>query len=314
MIGEEELVELFRTAPKESFELLLRNIRIRRILEDLYKRHEAGIKLSYGEEFERIFEEFFRFFFRPLEVAVYGGRQLEFMFPRVEFISLFEAQAELLNAYTEFLRSLYDHVRLTASLYAGYVLPKAEKDVLERFVEIYRERMSRFRSEFMRIDLSTEFPFLLPKSVFLRFESALENLREFSSAFRKFRELVKSSYVKGAQSFIDKANSKKFDSYNEFANAFFEEEARIFDELLRSEDYLKTQKAMLDSLMDYIYNARSFYEELAMSNPLNPFATISLMDEAFKRIYELRRKIRELEKRIERMGGVGDVGGEDKGD
>lgn len=62
----EELVELFNALPKESFELLLRNISVREQLEDLWKEYESGRKLGYGERFEALFEEVFRFFLDPL--------------------------------------------------------------------------------------------------------------------------------------------------------------------------------------------------------------------------------------------------------
>ncbi len=84
MISREELLELFRFAPKESFELLLKNISLRGMLEEIYLLHTTSIKLSYDEKFDRIFEEIFRFFFRPLEMSVYGARMLRFLFLDIE--------------------------------------------------------------------------------------------------------------------------------------------------------------------------------------------------------------------------------------
>lgn len=39
------------------------------------------------------------------------------------------------------------------------------------------------------------------------------------------------------------------------------------------------------------------------NNPANPFATVSQIDEAYKRILDLRRKVSELERRIEKLEG-----------
>lgn len=304
LLSEKELVDLFRVAPKESFELLLRNIKMREILEDLYSKHKSGIKLYYNDQFDKIFEELFRFFFRPLEIAVLGSRQLELIFPLPETLRLYETQSELLNAYREFMTTLYNHLKLTFELYMGYVMTE---DLIQRFVDLYLKRIREHISEFTSVELSTEIPFLLPKVAVDRLEKALESWNEFSTAFKSFRTMVKETYVKGAESFIKKANEEEFKSYQEFTYAFFNEEAKVFDELLKSEEYLKTQGRMLSGLMDYIYNFRTFIEEIIMNNPLNPFATISLMDKAFERIYELKRRIRELEKRIERLEGGGDV-------
>ncbi len=308
MLGEDELVDLFRVAPKESFELLLRNIKIREIFEDIYGKYKAGIKLSYNEDFDKIFEELFRFFFRPLEIAVFGSKQLELMFPLLDIVRLYENQSELLNAYREFMTAFYNHIRLTSELYLRYTGTEGGKDLIQKFADLYLERMRKRPGEFFEVNLLTETPFLLPKVAFDRLEKALESWNEFSLAFKRFREMMRETYVKGAEAFIKKANEEEFKSYQEFANAFFNEEAKAFDSLLKSEEYLRTQGTMLNCLMDYIYNFRTFFEEIIMNNPFNPFATISLMDKAFERIQELKRRIRELEKRIERLEGGENVG------
>lgn len=297
MISDEEYIELFKTIPKESFELLLRNIKIRKILRDLYNKHESGLELAYDEQFDEIFDELFRFFFRPLEMAVSGAKQLESLFPISDFTRI---RSELLDSYLEFMKALYNHMKLTWEISLG-LTPKDLEDPVEKFVDIYSERIRNYRREFTKTELPVDTLFVLPKKVFERFENALESWSEFSSFFKKFRELVKDTYAKGVESFIKIANSNRFESYNDFANTFFSEEAKVFDELLVSEEYLETQKNMLENLMDYIYNYRTFFEEMAISNPLNPFATISLVDKAFERIYDLRRKIRELEKRVEKL-------------
>lgn len=308
MLSDEELIELFKLAPKESFELLLRNIRIREIIQDLFRKHRAGVKLYYNEQFDKIFEEIFRFFFRPLETAVLGMRQLEFLLPTSELMEFYETYSELMNAYLDFMRSIYDHFKLTFEIYTGRTLPATAKDFVDMFTEEYMKRIRKYTREFSGIELSTETPFLMPKIAFTRFDEALECWNKFGSAFRKFREMVREGYVKGAENFIELANKTSFESYQEFANAFFNEEAKVFDELLKSEEYLKTQEEMLNCLMDYIHNLRAFIEEILINNPLNPFATISLMDKAFERIYELRRKIKELEKRVERLEVRKDAG------
>lgn len=308
MLSYEELIELFKLAPKESFELLLRNIRVREIIQDLFREHRAGIKLYYNEQFDRIFEEIFRFFFRPAETAVLGLRQLAFLLPPSELMGFYTTYSELMNAYLDFMRSLYDHFKLILEIYTGRTLPVVSKDFVDVFTKEYMERIRRYTREFTGIEISTETPFLMPKIAFTRFDEALECWNKFGSAFRKFREMMKESYVKGAENFIEIANKTSFESYQEFANAFFDEEVKVFDEFLKSEEYLKTQEEMLSYLMDYIYNLRAFMEEILINNPLNPFATISLMDKAFERIYELRRKIKELERRIEKLEVRKDAG------
>ncbi len=298
-LSREELIELFREAPKESFELLLRNLRIREHLRILHAKHVAGLKLSYDENFDRIFEEFFRFFFRPLESAIHGTRQLRFLFFMFDF-GLMESQSETFRAYSDFLRSWLEHLRLTSELMMGRVLPVSMADVFREFIRTYR---SKVESPAMDFEYPVEYPFLLPKSVLTDLERSVEHWEKFSEAFREYRKIIKETYVRAAEGFIEEVNRRRFEGYQEFAGVFSEFEARAFDELLKSEGYLGVQRSMLDNLMDYIYFYRRFSEGMLESNPMNPFATVSMLDEAFKRILELKRRVSELEKKVSRLEG-----------
>jgi len=294
-LSRDELVELFREAPKESFELLLRNLRIRDYLQNLHAKHLSGLQLSYEENFDRIFEEFFRFFFRPLETAVQGARQLRFLFFAFD-LGLLETQSEVLRSYSDFLRSWFDHLRLMSEMVLGRILPTSTVDVIREFLGAYRERL-----EAKGMDLAeypAEYPFLLPKSVFQNLERSVEHWESFSQAFKEYRGLIKETYAEAAGRFIAEANQRRLEKYEEFAGAFFGLEAQAFDELLKSPRYLEVQKSMMENMMDYIYHYRRFCEDMLESNPMNPFATVSMMDEAFRRILDLKRKVSELERRI----------------
>ncbi|MEM2977665.1 MAG: hypothetical protein QXM46_00030 [Candidatus Hadarchaeales archaeon] len=304
----DELIELFREAPKESFELLLRNLKIREHLRILHAKHVAGLKLSYDGNFDGIFEEFFRFFFRPLETAVHGARQLRFLFFMFDF-GLMESQNETFRAYSDFLKSWLDHLRLTSELMLGRVLPASTVDVFREFIRTYRDKIESPRMDFSGYPV--EYPFLLPKSVLTNLEKSVEHWEKFSEAFREYRKIIKETYVRAAERFIEEANRSRFEEYQTFAGAFSNFEAQAFDEVLKSEAYLRVQRSMLDNLMDYIYFYRRFSEEMLESNPMNPFATVSMLDEAFKRILELKRRVSELEKKVSRLERGSRDSGED---
>lgn len=295
VLSREELIELFREAPKESFELLLRNLRIREYLQILHAKHLSGLKLSYDYNFDRIFEEFFRFFFRPLESAVHGSRQLRFLFFMFD-LGLLESQNETFRAYADFLRSWFDHLRLTSEMVLGRALPALGTEVFRDFIRTYREKVERARMDLPGYQL--EYPFLLPKSVLVNLERSVEHWEKFSEAFGEYRRVIKDTYVKAAERFIEEVNGKRFEEYGVFAATFSNFEAQAFDELLRSPEYLRIQRNMLENLMDYIYFHRRFLEEMLEFNPVNPFATVSMLDEAFRRILELKRRVSELEKRV----------------
>jgi hypothetical protein len=304
-LSRDELIELFREAPKESFELLLRNLRIRECLQRLHAKHLAGQKLSYDEDFERIFQEFFRFFFRPLEITIRGVQQLRFLFLTFD-LELAEAQNETLRAYGDFLRSWFDHLRLTYEMMLGRILPAPGVDVMREFIRGYRKRIE---SHGIELGYPTEYPFLLPKTVFVNLERAIDHWEKFSGAFGEYRGLIKGTYAEAAEGFMAEANQRRFENPQEFFAAFSEFEARAFDVLLKSPRYLEVQKSMMENMMDYIYFYRRFFEEMLGSNPANPFATVSMQDEAFRRILDLRRRVAELERRLSKLEeGSGDRG------
>lgn len=298
MISQDEAIELFKFAPKESFELLLRNIEIRKILEDLWERHQVG-DISYDEKLEKIYDEFSKFFYRPIEISMFGIRQLSYLFPFIDFMKIIESQTEFLDTYCEFLSSVFSHLRLLSEIYFTYTTSEPVKSVLDRFLDQYADLIRSCGSEFTKIDLIHEYPLILPKKVFEYLDNAINSWKNFSEYFRSYRELRKQAFVTAAERFIEIANSKKFSDFSDFLNAFLNEEVKEFDSLLSSDRYIETQKKMIESLMDYVYYFRRFYEGIAESNPLNPFATVSQMDEAFKRIFDLKRRIKELEKRLE---------------
>jgi hypothetical protein len=57
----------------------------------------------------------------------------------------------------------------------------------------------------------------------------------------------------------------------------------------------------MNTLFDHIYCLRRFLELFIENNPASPFATVSQIDEAYKRILDLKRKVSELENRIEKL-------------
>lgn len=298
MISQDEAIELFKFAPKETFEFLLRNIEIRRILEDLWEKHQAGV-IRYDESFERIYEEFSKFFYRPIEISMFGIRQLNYLFPFVDLMRILESQNEFLDTYCEFLSSFFSHLKLLSEIYFTYTTSEPIKNVLDRFLDHYADLIKSCSSEFMKVDLLHEYPLILPKKIFEYLENAINSWRNFSEFFRSYRELRKQAFVTAAERFIEVANNKKFSNFFDFLNTFLNEEVKEFDNLLSSKKYVEVQKNMVESLMDYLYYFRRFYEGIAESNPLNPFATVSQMDEAFKRIFDLKRRITELEKKLE---------------
>jgi len=305
-VRREELLELFKALPKESFELLLRNISVRDRLEDLWKEHASGKKLGYGERFEALFEEVFRFFFRPLEITLRGFRQLRLLLPFPELLESLESQWELIRAWRDFIDSLFSHFSLITELSLGITTPPIIKGMIDSFRESWRERLDRYYRHYYLLDVEeirvyTDYPLILTKKTTQYLLNALDEWEQFSGYYMEFKDMIRDTYKTAIREFIEIANSRRFDSFQSFRDAFISLSNQKFDSLLRSKRYLEVQGNMVSHLMDYLYRTRRFFEEMFENNPINPFATVGHVDEAHKRIMELRRKIMELEKRISEL-------------
>ncbi|NOY11462.1 MAG: hypothetical protein GXO67_05145 [Archaeoglobi archaeon] len=307
---EEDIVEVFKKLPKESFELLLRNISIREHMERLWSKYSISGRIKKDEEFERVFDEIFRFFFRPLEMFLMGEQYLRYFLPGPETLKLVESQREVYEAYEDFVLSLISHMKLTSELFAGYTISETARSLTESFVNRWWDLAKRrYKLELDGYRVLNEYPFILSKETSNDLFEAAEHWETFRESFFAYRDLMRSAYDESVDEFIEYANSNRIESFDQFMNDFAEIVARKFDVLIKSEEYLKIQRRMLGSLMDYSYHMRRFFESILEQSPLNPFATVSEMDEAYKRIMDLKRKVRELERRIEelegRLGGGG---------
>lgn len=294
------LSSIFGKVPKESYELLGRNIEIRKTLEKIYRDYKAGIEIN-TKDFDLVFNEIFRYFFRPLELAIIGARPLTFILPTRKNISLFETFSNTFQAYDDFLKSLRDHFQLTFSIFEKEGYTTLLTDSIKEFRELVEKYGDLELYDFDRYKFVADYPYILTNRALKHISESFEAWERFGNDYFTFKNLMKRTYKKAVEEFINTAKTKEFGSYSEFANEFYNIAAKHFDELLRSEEYLKVQSSMNSNLMDHIYHFRRFAEEALENNPLNPFATVSQLDEAYKRITDLKRKISELEKKIEEI-------------
>ncbi len=299
---EEDLVEVFKKLPKESFELLLRNISIRDHMERLWIRYSISGNLKKDEEFDRVFDEIFRFFFRPLEMFLVGEQYIRYILPSPDILKIAEGQREVFEAYEDFMLSLVSHMGLTAEILSGFTVSKTAKSLTDSFVRKWWEMAKvRYKLELDGYRLFNEYPFILSKETSNDLFEAANHWDEFREAFFVYRDMMRKTYDESVDDFIEMTNSRKIESFEEFMQEFAKNVAEKFDELIKSERYLSVQKKMLGSLMDYTYHMRRFFESILEQNPINPFATVSEMDEAYRRIMDLNRKIRSLEKKIKEL-------------
>ncbi|MFN3383757.1 MAG: hypothetical protein ACK401_02535 [Archaeoglobaceae archaeon] len=282
------MMEAYKKLPKESFELILRNIAVRDHFKDLWRQYVSYGRLE-AQNFDRVFEELFRFFFRPFELILFNEKIIKSIIPIQDIFS----SRELASAYSEFVESLFSHMRLTFQLFSE---PLVEKTLPDRFIEEWREYLRRF--EAIR-EIPYDIPFALPENAKNYLIDCFSHWNDFLVYYEKYRALMKSSFTKAVERVCEFVEKSEFKSFEEFKNAFQDFLTKEFDNLLRSKEYLELQEKLFSALFDHIYCLRRFFELLIENNPASPFATVSQIDEAYKRILDLRRKISELEKRIE---------------
>ncbi|MDI9611220.1 MAG: hypothetical protein QFX36_07820 [Archaeoglobales archaeon] len=288
-------IDLYKKLPKESFELFIRNLSVREYLREIWRLYELNRTLDYLKEFDGIFEELFRFFFRPFELVIFNERVIRNIIPIQELF----AGRDVVSAYTAFLESVISHMRVTFQLFTESML--LQKLPVEKFLEEWEEFSRKFETTGEL--LLQDYPFALPENAKNYLLDCFVHWKEFVESYEIYKKLIRDAYGRAVDRILNLANSTGFQSFDNFRDSFQECLAKEFDPLLKSEEYLETQGRLIKTLFDHIYCFRRFLELLIENNPASPFATLSQIDEAYKRILDLRRKVSELEKRIEKLEG-----------
>jgi len=288
-------MDLYKKLPKESFELLLRNLSVREYLKEIWRYYEITGNLQPLKDFDDIFEELFRFFFRPFELVLFNERIIRNIIPLQEIF----AGKDLVSAYTKFLESVASHMKLTFQFFSEPIISKSYP--VEKFLESWKEIWEKFKIS--GEGSLSDYPFALPENAKNYLLDCFSHWQDFAENYEAYRGLIKNAYRRAVLRLIELSNNPGFKSFENFRDNFQEALAKEFDSLLKSEEYLEIQGKLMNSLFDHIYCLRRFLELLIENNPASPFATVSQIDEAYKRIWDLRRKIAELERRIERLEG-----------
>lgn len=286
------MIEAYKRLPKESFELILRNMTVRDYLRRIWDHYKSYGKLE-AQDFDKMFEELFRFFFRPFELILFNEKIVRSIIPLQDIFT----SVDLVSAYSEFMDSFFNHMKLTFQLFSE---PLIEKTLPEKFIDEWREYLRRF--ETIR-EIPHDFPFALPENAKNYLMDCLFHWNEFFTYYAKYRDLMRASFRRAVEMFCDFVRGAELRNFEDFRDTLQNFLAKSFDSLLKSKEYLELQEKLFNELFDHIYCLRRFLELLIENNPASPFATVSQIDEAYKRILDLRRKISELEKRIELLEG-----------
>ena len=279
-----ELNKLYFKLPKESFELLLRNVVVREELFKAWKCYLNADLEKVEETVDKIFNEIFRVFFRQLEI--FGIKDLEE------------------NPFDEFLKSYIDFTTSILKIWGSF-FEVEERNIIEEFLNQWMELSEKF-NEVLAFALKQEalkqLPFLSKDAVVAVYK-AIESYEKLKKNWKEYRELLFNAWKESNTKFmyeLERIKTPEKMSFSDFVNIWTKNLSHVFDLVVKDERFVKVQSELLNALMDFLKYKRIFNEVLA-AYPSNPFALKSEIDEAYKRIHDLKREIRSLNERVEKL-------------
>jgi len=279
-----ELNKLYFKLPKESFELLLRNVVVREELFKAWKCYLNADLEKVEETVDKIFNEIFRVFFRQLEI--FGINDLEE------------------NPFDEFLKSYIDFTTSILKIWGSF-FEVEERNIIEEFLNQWMELSEKF-NEVLAFALKQEalkqLPFLSKDAVVAVYK-AIESYEKLKKNWKEYRELLFNAWKESNTKFmyeLERIKTPEKMSFSDFVNIWTKNLSHVFDLVVKDERFVKVQSELLNALMDFLKYKRIFNEVLA-AYPSNPFALKSEIDEAYKRIHDLKREIRSLNERVEKL-------------
>jgi len=279
----DELEKLYFKLPKESFELLLRNVIIREELFNAWRYFLDSDFESLERSVDKVFDEMFRVFFKQLKL--FGIHEK--------------------NTFDEFLRSYVDFTNSLLRFWFSFFEIK-ERNLVGEFLEYWMKIREKF-TETLVIGLKhegvlREFPFISKDAVIAVFR-AIESYDKFNKSWNEYKNIISKAWVDANKKFVGylkMVESPEKIDFKDFVDLWMRELSSVYDEVMRSEKFVRVQSEMLHNLMDFLRYKRTF-NEMLFNYPSNPFALKSEIDEAYKRIQDLKREVNRLNKRVKEL-------------
>lgn len=277
----DELIKLYFKLPKESFELILRNAIIR---EKLFKAWKSFLDSDF-DDVERITNKIFD--------DVFGVflRQFEFFDIREQ------------NPFNELIKSYVDFTNSMIKFWSSF-FEVEERNLLKDFLDYWAKMNEKFGKVLeytsMKNEIFQKLP-LISKDAVVAISKAIESYEKFENLRNEYEKIILNAWKESNKKFVEELKTKDPEklSFTDFINVWIKELSSNFDKIVKDETFVKVQSEMLHSLMDFLKYTRIFNESLV--TPTNPFALKSEMDEAYKRIHDLKREVNELKKKVKKL-------------
>jgi class III poly(R)-hydroxyalkanoic acid synthase PhaE subunit len=164
-------------------------------------------------------------------------------------------------------------------------------DLSNLYRETYRQTMGRILSS----------PYLGPtRELSEKISQGFDSWVEWQTAIFTYQAILLETWKKATAKFMEQLvalaeQGEKIESIQDLLKLWTQEAEEVFTETFRTDDYVLAQGKMLNSAMAYRMKERVIIEEFLQIYDL---PTRSELDETHRRIYELRKEVKELKKAL----------------
>jgi hypothetical protein len=152
------------------------------------------------------------------------------------------------------------------------------------------------------------FMVMVPKKVPKLVSELVDAYRNFYESWNNYYSILSTTWKDTSEKFSKGLTEKTANIKNvstgslefwDFYNLWLETYQKTFTDILCLPDIISVQTKLSSSTMEIIRIWRELMEEIVEANPSFPLPTKSEMDDAYKRIHDLRKEIDELRNKIE---------------
>lgn len=200
---------------------------------------------------------------------------------------------QIVGTYLEMQKMWTDQMAKMDRHKEAYNFEGVDENFFRMWQDIYQKEFKRY--------------FNIPTLGLIRFQQERQNrfldeCNNFQLALSEFLYLFSVPVEKSAQVMREKTEEMAEkgeipDNFKDFYNMWVKVLEGHYMTLLQSEEYVAAMSKTIEALVRYIQAKEDFFEDMLA---VVPVPTNKEMDELYKEFYELKRKVRDMSKRLDR--------------
>lgn len=305
----------------ETYEMIVRNVSIHNILREVYESIVENPDLTTEEiydmldkNFREIYENIFAMFFRPFEVATYpltffAKEQLGTLTPETllnSYSGIFNAvgrsQIDIMKGFSDILKgysSVVSKYETEEEAFSARIKEFLPLNILRNMIDEGFENFFDVLSNFL--GYLGESQFLIPKTFITNINNVFSTYSKIFGLWRRYELMFENVWNRALKKFSEGIVENKDVDFEKFFNTFRSIYSEEYDDLLRSKEFIEVQNRLRDTLIDTIrYSGEAIYALQEMF-PVLPFAPRREVDEIEKRVYDNKKVLDSVERRIAKI-------------